>query len=125
MTKMQFGTYSFEYNPRRIEVAYSGNIAAYVMPGCGALAQHLGARCKTVRAEGELFALTADAALAKLTALRAACCATTAAVLKLPTGETFSAIASRFSYTAQGDGRLLAYTVEFMQADSSNGGSGT
>lgn len=125
MTKMQFGSYSFENNPRRIEVVYSGTIAAYVMPGCGSLTQNLGARCRTVRVEGEVFAATADAAILKLAVIRTACSLTSASLLKLPSGDEFPAISSRFSYTAQGDGRIMSYAIEFIEADSSGGTSGT
>ncbi len=38
-------------------------------------------------------------------------------MLYLPTGQQFEAVVSRFSYTAQGDGRILSYAVEFTETE--------
>ena len=71
---------------------------------------HRGARC-----EGEVFGDTADTALDRLASLAAACAPGLRGTLYLPTGEQFTAAVSRFAYTAQGDGRVLAYVIDFLE----------
>lgn len=115
MTKLQYGTFTFENNPRRIELSGSNAIAAHTLPFHGTVSQNLGPRGRAARCSGEVFAQDAASALEKLAALRAACSGVGAAQLTLPTGDTFLAFVSRFAYTAQGDGRVLAYTIDFVE----------
>ena len=124
MTRLQFGDFLFEQNPRRIEVTYARNVVTHAVPAWGAETQDLGPRCRVVRCEGEVFAPTAEGAMAKLSTIGAACAGGGPAMLYLPTGERFSAAASRFSYAAQGDGRVLSYALEFVEWASAPGGSG-
>lgn len=120
MINLQFGSYIFAHNPRRIELVYSSSLAAHMLPNRGTRAQFLGPRLRVVRCEGEVFDSSADGAAAKLSALSAAC-GKSAAMLYLPAGERFSAAVSRFSYTAQGDGRVITYAVEFVELESGAG----
>ena len=85
------------------------------LPGLGAVAQQLGPACRVVRCQGEVFAPTAQGALEKLSGLAAACNQEGPAWLHLPTGEKLCCWVSRFGYTAQGDGRVLSYQVEFVE----------
>lgn len=64
---------------------------------------------------GEVFGDTADTALDRLASLAAACAPGLRGTLYLPTGEQFTAAVSRFAYTAQGDGRVLAYVIDFLE----------
>ena len=50
---MQFGTYLFDQNPRRIELSRAHNLAAHTLPGTGVAMQDTGPRCRTARCEGE------------------------------------------------------------------------
>jgi hypothetical protein len=115
LNRMQFGAYLFDQNPRRIELSRAHNLAAHTLPGTGVAMQDTGPRCRTARCEGEVFGDTADAALSRLAALAAACAPGLRATLYLPTGEQFAAAVSRFAYTAQGDGRVLAYVIDFLE----------
>lgn len=124
MTNLQFGTYVFEHNPRKISMGFESAVAAQLLPSWGVISQNMGARCRLVRCEGEVFAATPDGAAAKLAEL-SALCVSTAAMLYLPTGERFSAYLLRFGYAAQGDGRVITYTMEFTEAMSRNGGGTT
>ena len=121
MTAMQFGSYVFPHNPRKIELSFANSIAAHLQPSRGAVSQNLGARARVVRCEGELFAATAAAALTKLNALCAACCVKQSATLYLPAGGQFSAYTSRFGFAAQGDGRVISYYVEFIECEGVSG----
>ena len=118
MTRMQYGEFLLEQNPRRIEVTYGYQLVTHTVPSKGACTQNLGARCRVVRCEGEVFAPDAQSALQKLSALGEACRSLQPQLLYLPTGEQFSAFCSRFAYTAQGDGRILSYLLEFTEASS-------
>lgn len=114
--KLQFGGFVFANNPRKIEIGQVQNLAAYVLPFYGSVTQNLGAQCRTVHCEGEVFssdaAQTADAAAE----IRALC--SRVETLSLPTGEQFSAVVSRFSCAEEGDGRVLAYELDFVEADT-------
>ena len=121
MTAMQFGSYVFPHNPRKIELSFSNSISTHLQPSRGVLSQNLGKRARVVRCEGELFAATADAALAQLNTLSGACSSSAAATLYLPAGGQFSAYVSRFGFAAQGDGRIISYYVEFIECEG--GGS--
>lgn len=72
-------------------------------------------RCRVARCEGEVFAPTPEGAAAKLAEISAACTGGGFALLYLPAGGSFEAAVSRFAYTAQGDGRVLTYTLEFVE----------
>ncbi len=118
MTNLQYKTYTFQPNPRRISVSYVQNIAAHLLPAYGTLSQPLGPRCRVVRCEGEVFdTANADSAAAKLRAIAALCDDSASGMLYLPTGQQFEAAVSRFSYTAQGDGRILSYAIEFTESE--------
>ena len=82
---------------------------------CRASATVRFSRCRTARCEGEVFGDTADTALDRLASLAAACAPGLRGTLYLPTGEQFTAAVSRFAYTAQGDGRVLAYVIDFLE----------
>ena len=119
MSRMQYGEFVFPHNPRRIELSYTGTLAPQVFPGCGAAVQELG--CRVARCEGEVFAPTPEGAAAKLAEISAACTGGGFALLYLPAGGSFEAAVSRFAYTAQGDGRVLTYTLEFVERAAQRG----
>ena len=106
MSRMQYGEFVFPHNPRRIELSYTGTLAPQVFPGCGAAVQELGPRCRVARCEGEVSA---------------ACTGGGFALLYLPAGGSFEAAVSRFAYTAQGDGRVLTYMLEFVERAAQRG----
>ena len=120
MTNLQYGTYLFEHNPRRIDLSYPRRVVTQALPGRGAVSQPVGALCRSVRCEGEVFGPTAQTAMEKLGQLSAACNQTQPAWLHLPTGEKLNCWVSRFSYSAQGDGRVLSYLVEFVEERNSS-----
>lgn len=115
MSRMQYGDFVFPHNPRRIELSYAGMLAEQVFPGCGAAMQELGPLCRVARCKGEVFAATPEAAATRLAEIAAACTGGGFATLYLPAGGRFEAVVSRFAYTAQGDGRVLTYALEFIE----------
>ena len=115
MNNLQYGSYLFPHNPRRIDLSFPRRVVSQVLPAYGAVSQQLGALCRTVRCEGEVFGATAQAALERMGELAAACDQAQPAWLHLPTGEKLCCWVSRFGYTAQGDGRVLSYQVEFVE----------
>ena len=118
MTRRQFGSYLFAHNPRRIELSFQRSLVSHLIPARGARTQDLGPRCRVVRCEGEVFDTTPDGAAEKLAEIAQACAGGEAETLYLPTGERFSAVVSRFGYTAQGDGKVLSYFLEFLEAET-------
>lgn len=122
---LTYGAYQFPHNPRKIEYLHRFRLAAQQQPGHGTLYQAIGSGGKMVRCEGELFGQTAVLAMQQLSALASACSGMEAKTLKLPTGETFLALPSQFGYTAQGNGQILSYRVEFMEVNAANGNHST
>ena len=114
---LQFGDYVFAYNPRKIELVSAQNLAAYCLPFYGTVTQNIGAQCRIVHCEGEVF--SADAHQAAQTAAQIDALRGSRKMLYLPTGEHFPAQVARFACTAQGDGRVLAYRLDFIETDSS------
>lgn len=118
MTRLQFQQFVFEHNPRKIELSFAQHMAMHTVPAYGAVAQSLGPKCRIVRCEGEVFADMPDGASKKLAAISAICVGGTPGQLYLPTGERFEAVVSRFAYIAQGDGRVISYSIEFIERAS-------
>ena len=83
---------------------------------------HMG---RTERGGTPPFCLLADGtpegAAAKLAEISAACTGGGFALLYLPAGGSFEAAVSRFAYTAQGDGRVLTYMLEFVERAAQRG----
>ena len=115
-SNLQFGTYVFAHNPRKIELVCVQKLAAYLLPFCGTVTQSLGAGCRSARCEGEVFAADAREAAEEAAAIGAL--RGREELLYLPTGERFRAVVSRFSCTAQGDGRVLPYRIDFSETNS-------
>lgn len=118
MTKLQYRHHIFEHNPRKIKLHFLNTVAAQALPGYGEITQNLGPRCRVVRCEGEVFAQSAAGAMAKLAEIAQVCKNDGTGMLYLPTGEQFEASVSRFSYIAQGDGRVMTYQLEFIERKS-------
>lgn len=114
MNTLQYGSYVFAHNPRKIELVFQNHLAAHILPGVGAKTQMVAPRCRRVRCEGEVFGNTPEHALAELSVL-SGMCAGQCAPLYLPTGIQFDALVSSFGYLAQGDGRVITYTIEFIE----------
>ena len=114
---LQFGDFVFAHNPRKIELVCAQSTASYFLPFYGALTQNLGAQCRIVHCEGDVFSEDVRQAAelaAQIGALRGR-----RETLYLPTGERFPAVVSRFACTAQGDGRVLSYRLDFIETDTS------
>lgn len=121
-SNLQFGTYVFAHNPRKIELVCAQKLAAYLLPFYGTVTQNLGAGCRSVRCEGEVFAADARAAAEEAAAIGAL--RGREELLYLPTGERFHGVVSRFSCTAQGDGRVLSYRIDFSETNSAGEAEG-
>ncbi|MDD4808209.1 MAG: hypothetical protein PHU30_06925 [Oscillospiraceae bacterium] len=113
---LQFGDYVFSHNPHKIELVCNQNLASYFLPFYGAITQNLGAQCRAVHCEGEVF--SEDVQQAAQTAAQIGALHGRREMLYLPTGEHFPAVVSRFSCTAQGNGKVLAYRLDFLETST-------
>ena len=110
---MQFGEYLFPHNPKTIQMEAVHRAAELFFPQMGSRVQPLGPQCRRITCKGELFSQSASKTLKELQALSQM--AGQVKTLFLPTGEAFSALLEQFSYTAQGDGRIIAYSAVFLE----------
>ena len=120
MQKLQFGTYQFPYNPRRIQLSREPNLVEHILPGQGWAPQTLGEGPRKVHCQGELLGNTPQQTAELLEALWAGCQGEQ--TLTLPHGESFLAVVERLFWDAQGDGRVLSYEVAFSGKEG--GGAG-
>lgn len=113
---MQFGSCVFPHNPQSIDVTRSDRVARLFCPFRGAAVQHLGEGARTVRCRGCFFGETLEEAAAQLAAFRRAAEGCGARLLFLPGLESFPAVLESFAYEAAGDGRILPYTMTYVEA---------
>lgn len=114
MDRMQFGSYLFPHNPRTIQVETAQKAAQLFLPRTGGRIQPLGPQCRRITCKGELFSDNPQATLKELSALAAAADGEVK-TLFLPTGEALFALLEQLTYTADGDGRVIAYTAVFLE----------
>ena len=92
MDRMQFGDYLFPHNPHTIQVETAQKAAELFLPRLGGRIQPLGPQCRRITCKGELFSDSPQ-----------------------KTGKALSSLFERLTYTADGDGRVIAYTAVFLE----------
>lgn len=119
METMQFRGYVFPHNPQSIAVSGAEHLAVHFYPGVGEVAQDLGRRARVVRCSGSFFGASAQLALAQLKKFQSACGDGGSGMLYLPGMEPFMARLQEFAFEAQGDGRIIPYTMIFLESQVS------
>jgi len=113
---MQFRDFLFPHNPHTITVRQPEGLVGHFCPGKGDVLQHLGARARTVRCQGSFFGATYTQALAQLRAFRQKTQDSRRGMLLVPGMEPLLAYLSEFAFNAQGDGKIIPYTMVFTEA---------
>lgn len=113
---MQFRDFIFRHNPERITVYQPSEIAAHFCPGWGEVTQRLGGKARTVRCQGSFFGVTFQEAMSQLQAFRAATADGKRGMLLVPGLAPFMAFLRELTFDAQGDGRIIPFTMVFVEA---------
>lgn len=113
---MQFRDFIFRHNPQTIAVSCAANVVPHFCPGKGDVVQNLGRRGRIVRCSGSFFGTSFREAMAQLTEFRQKTNETTGGMLFIPGVEPFMAQLREFAFDAQGDGRIIGYTMVFVEA---------
>ena len=115
MTQIQFGEYIFGKNPAKILVQNTCKIWKQDFPNGVSQVKILGLQPRTVYMQGELFAPDREQAEQMYRALYQLYLQQKPKLLTVPGQEAFLAWFTKLELTAQGDGRVLEYTAEFIE----------
>lgn len=114
---MQFRDYIFRHNPASITVSGDSAAAVHFCPGRGEVVQHMGRRCRRVTCRGVFLGTSFEDAMAQLRQFRQTAAGGGAGTLFIPGVEPFPAHLKEFVFEAEGDGRILPYTMVFLEAE--------
>lgn len=115
---MQFRDYIFPHNPQSITVTRAAETAVHFCPGKGEVAQRLGASVRAVRCNGSFFGDSFEQAAAQLREFRSKAEREEPGTLFLPGSEPFAAHLRELTYEATGDGRIIPYSMLFVEAEA-------
>lgn len=115
MTTMQFKDFIFRHNPERISVGDSRRIVSHFCPGAAEITQNLGQNARAVTCAGCFFGDNFSEALAQLLEFRQKSDGETG-MLYLPGLPPFPAKLVELAFEATGDGRVIPYTMRFLEA---------
>ena len=113
---MQFRDFIFPHNPGSITVTQPGELAVHLCPGKGEVVQYLGARAKTVRCQGSFFGATFHEAVSQLQEFRERAGTAERGLLLIPGMQPFLAYLRELSFDSTGDGKIIPYTMVFVEA---------
>lgn len=115
---MQFRDYLFPHNPQSITVTQGAGAVVLFCPGKGEIVQNLGGKARVVRCAGSFFGESFGEAAAQLEAFRRGAERDAPGTLFLPGVEPFQAHLRELVFETSGDGRILPYTMLFVEACS-------
>lgn len=117
MDTMQFRDYIFANNPQTIQITHGAGTVTLFCPGKGEVVQQLGGKANVVRCTGSFFGSSYAQALAQVNAFQRSADKNTPGSLFLPGMKPFFAYLREFVYEANGDGRIIPYTMIFVEAE--------
>lgn len=115
MDTMQFRDFLFRHNPEQITVTDAARLKEDFCPGLGSRVRRLGQRARRVRCHGSFLGASPEEAFEQAAELRRAAAGGQAGMLFLPGMEPFPARLEEFVAEAGGDGRILPYTLTFVE----------
>lgn len=118
MDVLQYRDFVFPHNPASIKVTGTDQVATHFRPGQGDAVQRLGRRARRVTCSGSFFSATFRQTLAQLESLRQKAAGDQPGLLFLPGMEPFPAYLEQFVFDAKGDGKVISYTIVFVEAQA-------
>ena len=115
MSRMQFRGFSFSRNPQSIIISRGNRLAGHVLPGGGTVVQALGTAPATITCKGSFFGASFAEAAAELENFRAEAAGKQAGLLFVPGLEPMQVYLREIVCEASADGRILPYTMVFVE----------
>lgn len=113
---MQYRDFLFRHNPQCITVYQPSQVASHFCPGWGDMTQQLGGKARTVRCQGSFFGGNFPEAMSQLQEFRGKTGDGERGMLLIPGLSPFMAYLKELVFDAQGDGRIIPYTMVFVEA---------
>lgn len=110
METMQFRDFVFPHNPQSITVSERTQTVTLFCPGKGEIQQRLGGGCRVVRCAGSF-----EEAVRQVEAFRRSTGEAAAGMLLIPGMQPFWAHIKELVFEASGDGRVIPYTMLFVE----------
>ncbi len=120
MGNTQFRDYVFRHNPAKITVSDPRAVVSHFCPGGPEVAQDLGTRPRTVVCSGSFFGESLGEAMGQLIEFRQNSFGP--GMLYLPGVPPFPARLLELDFDAEGDGRIILYTIKFIETASGQDG---
>lgn len=114
ITSLQFKDFIFKNNPEKISVSDSKNVASHFCPGKAEITQDMGSKARSVTLSGSFWGGSFSEAMSQLIDFRAR--SGGVGMLFLPGLPPFPARLTELAFDAQGDGRIIPYTMRFLEA---------
>ena len=115
MVTMQFRDFTFPHNPQSITIRAGNRVLAHLCPGSREITQNLGNESRIVTCRGSFFGGGYTEAALQLERFRAASSLGQAGLLFIPGLSPMLAHLREFVVEASGDGRILPYTMIFVE----------
>lgn len=114
MVSLQFRDFIFKNNPEKISVSDSENVVSHFCPGKAEITQDMGRKARTVILSGSFWGGSFSEAMSQLLEFRAK--SGDVGMLFLPGLPPFPARLVELAFNASGDGRIIPYTMRFLEA---------
>lgn len=114
MFSMQFRDFMFKTNPEKISVSDSKNVVSHFCPGKAEITQDMGKKARVVVLSGSFWGDSFSEAMSQLLDFRAK--SGDVGMLFLPGLPPFPARLTELAFDARGDGRIIPYTMRFLEA---------
>lgn len=113
LTALQFRDFIFKTNPEKISVSHAKNVVSHFCPGKSEITQDMGERARVAVLSGSFWGESFAEAMRQLNDFRAK--SGEAGMLFLPGFPPFAARLTDFAFDAIGDGRIIPYTMRFVE----------
>jgi len=115
MVTMQFRDFTFPHNPQSITIRAGNRVVVHLCPGHREITQNLGTESRVVTCKGSFFGASYPEAASQLERFKTAAGAGQAGLLFIPGLAPIFAHLQQLAVEASGDGRILPYTMAFVE----------
>lgn len=117
---MQFRGFVFSTNPEKISVNEEWNVVRHFCPGKAEISQDLGKKARVVTCSGSFWGASFSETMRELSRFReesgGSLSGGNVGMLYIPGMPPFTARLTELAFDAQGDGRIIPYTMKFIEA---------